>query len=64
MHNKSVDKQKDFIDGKEIYHRAYELKDIGYTNMSWDEEVFDLEGMDNVKWVKSTNYKVDGKSLG
>ena len=33
-------------------------------NMTWDEEVFDLEGMKNVKWVKSTNYKVDGKSLG
>ena len=31
--------------------------------MTWDEEVFDLEGMKNVKWVKSTNYKVDGKSL-
>ena len=64
MHNKSSDKQKDFYDGKEIYMKAFEYKDIGYTNMTWDEEVFDLEGMENVKWVKSTNYKVDGKSLG
>ena len=64
MHNKSLDKQKDFYDGKQIYMKAFEYKDIGYTNMTWDEEVFDLEGMKNVKWVKSTNYKVDGKSLG
>ena len=44
--------------------KAFEYKDIGYTNMTWDEEVFNLEGIENVKWVKSTNYKVDGKSLG
>ena len=46
------------------YSKAFEYKDIGYTNMTWDEEVFNLEGIENVKWVKSTNYKVDGKSLG
>ena len=63
MNNKPLEKQNDFIEGRKLYSKAFEYKDIGYSNMSWDEEVFIPEGMDKVKWVKSTNFKVDGKSL-
>lgn len=63
MHNKPIEKQKDFIEGRKIYERALEFKNIGYSNMSWDEEVFYLEGIENVKWVKSTNYKVNENNL-
>lgn len=60
MYNKPLDKQIDFIEGKNLYQNAYKYKDIGYKNMQWDEEVFNLEGYTNIKWIKSTNYRING----
>lgn len=57
------DKQKDFIEGRQLYLNAFKYKDIGYKNMTWDEEVFNLEGYNNIKWVKSTNYNINENNL-
>ena len=63
MHHKSQDMQKDFIEGRQLYSNAFKYKDIGYKNMTWDEEVFNLEGYDNIKWVKSTNYSINENNI-
>jgi len=54
--NKSL--QKSFIDGRKLLGEAEKYKHIGYKNLSADVKVFDC-GIENVKWIKSTNYKID-----
>jgi beta-1,4-galactosyltransferase 4 len=63
IHNQPPDIQKDFTEGRQLYANAFKYKDIGYKNMTWDEEVFNLEGYDNVKWVKSTNYNINENNI-
>jgi xylosylprotein 4-beta-galactosyltransferase len=59
MSKKKLEHQKDFFEGKEyFYQKAYNDKHIGYKNLSADVEEFDC-GLDNVKWIKSTNYKIN-----
>lgn len=56
MHNKPEEKQVDFYEGRKIFAEAEKYKHVGYSSMTWDEEIHLLEGLDNVKWIKSTNY--------
>ena len=58
MSRKKEDHQKDFAEGRNYFHlQAYNDRHIGYKNLSADIEEFDC-GIDNVKWIKSTNYKI------
>jgi len=52
------EKQEAFIKGRSILQNAFTFKNIGYKNLTADIEVFDC-GIDNVKWIKSTNYKIN-----
>jgi xylosylprotein 4-beta-galactosyltransferase len=55
---KPIDHQQDFIEGRQIYANAYEYRNIGYKNVTADVIEFDT-GIPNVRWIKSTNYKVE-----
>jgi hypothetical protein len=51
--------QKDFIDGRNYYiNNAYKDRHIGYKNLKADVGVFE-SGMSHVKWIKSTNYRIE-----
>ena len=55
---KSSDHQKDFIEGRQIYAKAYQYRHLGYRNVKADVEEFKTE-LKNVRWIKSTNYKIE-----
>ena len=55
---KPTEHQQDFIDGRNLFSRAYEYRHIGYKNLTADVEIFETD-LENVKWLKSTNYKVN-----
>lgn len=59
MSKKEEAHQKDFLHGREyFYKQAYKDRHIGYKNLIADIEEFDC-GIDNVKWIKSTNYRIN-----
>lgn len=59
MSKKEIDHQKDFFEGKQYYMtQAYNDRNIGYRNLTADVEELST-GEENVRWIKSTNYKVE-----
>ena len=59
MSKKQVDHQRDFFEGKQYYlTQAYGDRGVGYRNLTADVEEH-LTGEENVRWIKSTNYKVE-----
>lgn len=59
MSKKKKDHQADFYEGRQyFFEKAYADRNVGYKNLSADVEEFDC-GIENVKWIKSTNYKVN-----
>lgn len=59
MSKKEIDHQKDFFEGKQYYMtQAYNDRNIGYKNLTADVEELST-GEENVRWIKSTNYKVE-----
>ncbi len=58
IHTLSEDKQQAFIKGREILQNAFQYRNIGYKNISANIEEYDC-GIDKVKWIKSTNYKIN-----
>jgi hypothetical protein len=57
MHLKSEQDQKDFYEGKMLYHRGYEYKDVGFKNLKYTLEEIET-GIEKVRWIKSNNYTV------
>ena len=58
MSKKKIEHQQDFYEGRKyFYEKAYNDRNIGYKNLIADIEEFDC-GIKNVKWIKSTNYKI------
>lgn len=58
MSKKDDNGRSDFFEGKKYYiEQAYKDKHIGYKNLIADVEEFSC-GMENVRWIKSTNYKI------
>lgn len=58
MSKKEQKAQEDFYEGRKyFYEQAYADRHIGYKNLVADVEEFDC-GIENVKWIKSTNYKI------
>jgi hypothetical protein len=55
---KPKEQQQDFIDGRQIYANAYNYRHLGYKNVEADVEEFET-GIKNVRWIKSTNYKIN-----
>jgi xylosylprotein 4-beta-galactosyltransferase len=55
---KPVEHQKDFIEGRQLFSRAYEYRHVGYKNVTADVEEFKTD-IPNVRWIKSTNYKIE-----
>jgi glycosyltransferase involved in cell wall biosynthesis len=59
MSKKKEDHQADFYEGRKyFYEQAYKDRHIGYKNLTADVEEFEC-GIPNVKWIKSTNYKIN-----
>jgi hypothetical protein len=58
MSKKTTDHQKDFFEGRQLFAKAYEYRHLGYCNVKADVEEFDT-GMPNVRWIKSTNYRIE-----
>ncbi|HPM21226.1 MAG TPA: galactosyltransferase-related protein [Thermotogota bacterium] len=58
MDNKNKDDVSDFINGRNILQNAHAYKNIGYKNISGDVRIVNTK-LENVKWIKSTNYKVN-----
>jgi len=54
----SDDRYMDFVQGRELLHKAHEYKHVGYKNLYATAEMFEVEEQENVRWVKSTNYVV------
>lgn len=58
MSKKEEDHQKDFFEGKQYYlTQAYNDRSIGYKNLIADVEELST-GEENVRWIKSTNYRI------
>jgi glycosyltransferase involved in cell wall biosynthesis len=58
MSKKQVEHQQDFFEGKQYYlTQAYNDRNVGYRNLTADVEELST-GDENVRWIKSTNYKV------
>ena len=58
MSKKDNSGKTDFFEGKKYYlEQAYKDRHIGYKNLTADVQEFNC-GIENVKWIKSTNYKV------
>jgi hypothetical protein len=55
---KPIEHQQDFIEGRQIYANAYKYRNVGYKNVTADVDEFDT-GIPNVRWIKSTNYKIE-----
>lgn len=50
--------KKDFFDGRQYFHeKAFEDRYIGHKNLYADVEELETD-MENVRWIKSKNYKV------
>ena len=58
MDNKPEEHKKDFIEGRNLFSKAYEYKHLGYKNVTADVEEYET-GIENVRWLKSTNYKIN-----
>jgi len=59
MHNKSQSVQKDFFEGRKYFmEQAYAERHIGYRQLTADVEELNTD-LPNVRWLKSTNYKVN-----
>ena len=59
MSNKNENGKKDFFEGRKYFiEQSYKDRHIGYKNLKADVEIFD-SGMPYVKWIKSTNYKIE-----
>jgi len=59
MSKKKEDHQKDFFEGKQYYlTQAYNDRNIGYRNLTANVEEL-ATGEENLRWIKSTNYKVE-----
>lgn len=58
MSKKTEQDQWDFEEGRNIYRNWYNYKHLGYKNVQADVKFFDC-GIENVKWIKSTNYKIN-----
>jgi xylosylprotein 4-beta-galactosyltransferase len=58
MINKSLTHQQDFFEGRQIYSQAFNYKHLGYKNVIADIEEYET-GIENVRWIKSTNYKIN-----
>jgi hypothetical protein len=58
MHLKSQEDQKDFYEGKMLYHKASEYKHVGYSNIEYTLEEIPAE-LENIRWIKSDNYKIN-----
>lgn len=61
MNRKPKEHQQDFIEGRQIYANAYSYRHLGYKNVTADVEEYEVE-MENVRWIKSTNYKINEKN--
>lgn len=58
MSKKKEEHQKDFFEGKQYYFtQAYNDRYVGYKNLTANVEELST-GLENVRWIKSTNYKV------
>jgi hypothetical protein len=58
MSKKKEDHQKDFFEGKQYYlTQSYNDRVIGYKNLTADVEELST-GEKNLRWIKSTNYKI------
>jgi hypothetical protein len=55
MSKKIKQHYQDFIEGREIYSKAYEYRHLGYKNVKADVEEFKTD-IHNLRWLKSTNY--------
>ena len=55
---KPKEQQQDFIEGRKIYANAYNYRHLGYKNVTADVEEYET-GIENVRWIKSTNYKIN-----
>lgn len=58
MHLKPEQDQRDFYEGKMLYQKAYEYRHVGYDNIEYTLEEIPI-GLENVKWIKSNNYKIN-----
>ena len=58
MSKKTAEHQKDFVEGRQLFARAYEYRHLGYRDVKADIEEF-VAGLHNVRWIKSTNYRVE-----
>lgn len=59
MSKKQQEHQKDFYEGKQYYYeKAYTDRYIGYNNLQADIEEMET-GVENLRWIKSTNYKIN-----
>lgn len=59
MSKKQAEHQQDFFEGKQYYlTQAYNDRNIGYRNLTADVEELST-GDENIRWIKSTNYKVN-----
>lgn len=59
MQNKSQSVQKDFFEGRRYFtEHAYADRHIGYRQLTADVEELNTD-IPNVRWLKSTNYKVN-----
>jgi xylosylprotein 4-beta-galactosyltransferase len=59
IHTLDEERQKVFIEGRQILQNAFQYRNVGYKNVKADVEEYDC-GIENVKWIKSTNYKING----
>jgi glycosyltransferase involved in cell wall biosynthesis len=58
MQNKEQEIQKDFFEGRKyLIEQAYEQRHIGYKNLTADVQESQTD-IPNVRWLKSTTYKV------
>lgn len=58
MSKKDEEGQKDFAQGRNYFHtQAYNDRHIGYKELEADVEELNT-GIENVRWIKSTNYKI------
>lgn len=58
MQNKNQEVQKDFFEGRRYFlEHAYQQRHIGYKNLTAEVEESQTD-IPNVRWLKSTNYKV------
>jgi len=51
-------KHEDFLEGRKLLANAYQMKNIGYRNLSADVEIFKID-LPNTIWIKSTNYTIN-----